>query len=253
MASSVPYHVLDGYSFLAYPNRDSTSFREFYNIPEARTVVRGSLRYQGNPALIRALVDLGWLDSSEKAWLKEGITWAEIQQRMTGADSPADRDLVKKVDELCTFSSPAERTEVLEGLRWMGLFSDKAASLRANSLDTLSAQLEKLCSFQPGERDLVVLQHKFVVKWTDGSEVSGPAIPIPSACTVTMADKRTGNHHLHPRTVWGPRRLLCHVKVCGRHLRNCYTDASGWIPPAEPAWGVGTLHQGDLRALASQG
>lgn len=59
MAKSVPYHVIDGYSFLAYPNRDSTPFREFYNIPEAHTIIRGSLRYEGNPALVRALIDLG--------------------------------------------------------------------------------------------------------------------------------------------------------------------------------------------------
>lgn len=177
MAKSVPYHVLDGYSFLAYPNRDSTPFREFYNTPEAHTVIRGSLRYNGNPALVRALIDLGWLDS-EKSWLKDGITWAEIQQQATGANLPAEPDLIKKIDELCTFSSPVERAEILAGLRWMGLFSDEAASTHQNLLDTLSAQLEKLCSFQPGERDLVVLQHKFVVEWKDSSEASiAPSIP----------------------------------------------------------------------------
>ncbi|KAI9782437.1 MAG: hypothetical protein M1816_001889 [Peltula sp. TS41687] len=37
-----------------------------------------------------------------------------------------------------------------------------------NLLDTLCAQLEKLMSFQPGERDLVMLQHKFVVEWANG-------------------------------------------------------------------------------------
>ncbi|KAM7182976.1 Saccharopine dehydrogenase / Homospermidine synthase [Rhypophila sp. PSN 637] len=170
MAKSVPYHVLDGYSFLAYPNRDSTPFREFYNIPEAHTVIRGSLRYEGNPALVRALIDLGWLDSSDKSWLKDGITWAEIQQRTTGADTSGNADLIKKIDQLCTFSSPAEREAILAGLKWMGLFSHEPASLHGNLLDTLSAQLARLCSFQPGERDLVMLQHKFVVKWKDGSE-----------------------------------------------------------------------------------
>ncbi|KAK5661602.1 hypothetical protein OQA88_9702 [Cercophora sp. LCS_1] len=44
MAKAVPYHVLDGCSFVAYPDRDSTPFREVYNIPEAHTVIRGLLR-----------------------------------------------------------------------------------------------------------------------------------------------------------------------------------------------------------------
>lgn len=172
MAKAVPYFVLDGYSFLAYPNRDSTPFREFYNIPEAHTVVRGSLRYHGNPALVGTLIDLGWLDASEKSWLTGSITWAQIQQRATGAASPSEQALIKKVDELCTFSSPGEREDILASLRWMGLFSDDEAPLRGNLLDTLSAQLDRLCSFQSGERDLVVLQHKFIVKWKDGSEAS---------------------------------------------------------------------------------
>ncbi len=172
MTKAVPYHVRDGYSFLAYPNRDSTPFREFYKIPEAHTIIRGSLRYEGNPALVRTLINLGWVDSSEKSWLKDGMTWAELQQRATGAESPVEQDLIKKIDELCTFSSSAERAEILAGLRWIGLFSDKVVVLHGNLLDTLSAELNKLCSFQPGERDLVMLQHKFVVRWKDGSEVS---------------------------------------------------------------------------------
>ena len=85
MATAKPYCVMDGYDFVAYPNRDSVPFREFYNIPEARTVVRGSLRYGGNPAFIQALATLGWLDQDQKTWLKDGMTWAEIQQRLLSA------------------------------------------------------------------------------------------------------------------------------------------------------------------------
>jgi len=38
-------------------------------------------------------------------------------------------------------------------------------------LDTLGNQLEKLMKYEPGERDLIVLQHKFYVEWQDGTEV----------------------------------------------------------------------------------
>lgn len=54
----------------------------------------------------------------------------------------------------------------------MGMFSsEKAIITSGNLLDTLCAQLEKLMSFQPGERDLVMLQHKFVVEWASGKKV----------------------------------------------------------------------------------
>ena len=58
-------------------------------------------------------------------------------------------------------------------MRYFGLFSSEKATIRGgNLLDTLCGQLEKLLSFQPGERDLVMLQHKFVVEWKDGNKVS---------------------------------------------------------------------------------
>ena len=76
-----------------------------------------------------------------------------------------------KVVELCKFSDAEEQARILSGLRWIGLFSDEAADPRGNLLDTLCGRLEKLMSFQPGERDLVMLQHKFVVEWEGGSKV----------------------------------------------------------------------------------
>ena len=79
------YYITPAFAFVAYPNRDSTPFREFYNIPKAETVLRGALRYRGFPAFIEALVALGCLDVSHKEWLVAGITWAEATQKVTGA------------------------------------------------------------------------------------------------------------------------------------------------------------------------
>ena len=91
MSKAEPYYVMDGYNFVAYPNRDSVPFREFYNIPEAQTVIRGSLRYNGNPAFVQALAELGWLDSERKPWLQNGMTWAEINQKALNASMVEER------------------------------------------------------------------------------------------------------------------------------------------------------------------
>jgi saccharopine dehydrogenase-like NADP-dependent oxidoreductase len=50
MKSTVPYFIYPAFAFVAYPNRDSTGYKERYGIPEAQTMVRGTLRYQGFPA-----------------------------------------------------------------------------------------------------------------------------------------------------------------------------------------------------------
>lgn len=74
---------------------------------------------------------------------------------------------------MAKFSSEAEAERIISGMRWMGIFSSEEATIaEGNLLDTLCAQLGKLMSFQPGERDLVMLQHKFVVEWSDQKTVA---------------------------------------------------------------------------------
>ena len=73
---------------------------------------------------------------------------------------------------MAKFPSEAESDRIISGMRWMGILSsEKATVARGNLLDTLCTQLEKLMSFKPGERDLVILQHKFVVEWSDQKTV----------------------------------------------------------------------------------
>ena len=57
-------------------------------------------------------------------------------------------------------------------MHYFGLFSSEEACIYGgNLLDTLCGQLEKLLGFQPGERDLVMLQHKFVIERENGNKV----------------------------------------------------------------------------------
>ena len=91
MAHAKPYYISPAFAFVAYPNRNSTPFKEWYRIPEAQMVVRGTLRYQGFPEFVKALVQCGWLDMGEKEWLKEGLTWAEVMQKAVGASDAKER------------------------------------------------------------------------------------------------------------------------------------------------------------------
>lgn len=87
MRHAQPHYISPAFAFVAYPNRDSVPFREYYQIPEAETVVRGTLRYQGFPEFIAALVKIGFLDAEKKDWLVDGLTWAEVTQKAVGAAS----------------------------------------------------------------------------------------------------------------------------------------------------------------------
>jgi saccharopine dehydrogenase-like NADP-dependent oxidoreductase len=90
MKVAKPYYIKPSYAFVAYPNRNSVPFKEYYNIPEAEVCVRGTLRYQGFPEFIKTFVELGFLETAEKDWLKSDLTWAETTQKAIGAENASE-------------------------------------------------------------------------------------------------------------------------------------------------------------------
>jgi len=94
MTSAKPYYIYPGYSFLAYPNRDSSIYKERYNIPEAHTIIRGTLRYQGFTAFVAALVDVGFLSVDPVEWLEpqpQPMKWKEALAKLVGSSSTEEK------------------------------------------------------------------------------------------------------------------------------------------------------------------
>lgn len=170
MGSAKPYYIYPAFAFVGYPNRDSTVYPEKYQIPEAKNVVRGTLRYQGFPEMIRTLVDIGFLSDEPQEFLNSPSTWKEATQKVVGAASSSEEDLVAAVVSKTSFKDDEQKQHVVNGLRWMGLFSDEQIVPRGNPLDTLCGTLEKKMVYGPGERDMVMLQHKFEIENKDGSK-----------------------------------------------------------------------------------
>lgn len=170
MNASRPYLIYPGFNTVAYPNRDSTPYKERYNIPEAQDIIRGTLRFDGFPPFIKVLVDLGFLDETENDVFKSAKPWNEVFAKVMGAKSASNEDLLAAVESKANFKNEESKQRILAGLRWLGLFSTTPITPRGNPLDTLCATLEQLMQFEKGERDLVILQHKFGIEWADGKK-----------------------------------------------------------------------------------
>ncbi|KAI5288588.1 Saccharopine dehydrogenase [NADP(+), L-glutamate-forming] [Ascosphaera aggregata] len=170
MGTAKPYYIYPAFAFVGYPNRDSTVYPEKYQIPEAKNVVRGTLRYQGFPEMIRTLVDIGFLSDEPKDFLSSAGSWKETTRKVVGASSSSEADLVEAIVSKTSFRDDEEKQQVVNGLRWMGLFSDEQITPSGNPLDTLCATLAKKMAYGPGERDMVMLQHKFEIENKDGSK-----------------------------------------------------------------------------------
>lgn len=62
-----------------------------------------------------------------------------------------------------------ESDHIIHGLKWLGLYSSNLVNCKGNLLDTLCSLLEVKMMYGPGERDMVMLQHKFKIQLKDGS------------------------------------------------------------------------------------
>ncbi|CAG8617096.1 7806_t:CDS:10 [Ambispora leptoticha] len=174
MDTAKPYHIYPGFAFVAYANRDSTSFKERYNILEAKTIVRGTLRYQGFPSFVKVLVDVGLLDDTQQDHLQPDapdISWNQVLARLLSSPSIQENDLRAAIRSKASGTIEHDDIErILNGFKWLGLFSSDLVDRRGTLLDTLCATLEDKMKYGEGERDMVLLQHKFEIELKDGTK-----------------------------------------------------------------------------------
>jgi len=145
--------------FEGYPNRDSVSYREIYGIPEARSVLRGTLRYPGWCRTLKCIGDLGLLDETTvKDWT--GKTYHDLMADLVHA--PAGTDVRKAVAGSLGLELGSE---IISRLEWLGLFSNEPLPMASGSaLDILGARMIQKLQYAAGERDMVILQHEFVAE-----------------------------------------------------------------------------------------
>jgi len=142
--------------FEAYPNRDSLEYRKIYGLSdEVRSVFRGTLRHIGWCDTMHNLVKIGMLDIEPCD--SRDMTYADYMRQLL--DARPDEDL--RVVAANRLGIPAD-TLPPWNMHWLGLFSRRPIGHdQISPLDALGQiMLEKL-SYNPGERDMVVLFHKF--------------------------------------------------------------------------------------------
>jgi saccharopine dehydrogenase (NADP+, L-glutamate forming) len=84
----------------------------------ANTAELQTLRYQGFPEFVKALVDIGFLSDEEQSALKEPITWKEATQKILGAPSSGEKDLLWAISSKTTFKNNDEKNRLMANLKW---------------------------------------------------------------------------------------------------------------------------------------
>ncbi|WWD19271.1 spermidine synthase [Kwoniella shandongensis] len=170
MSSAKPYFFTPAYNLVAYPNRDSSVFREFYGLKDVENLCRGTMRYAGFPEVITAWKEIGLLDDAPQEYLAKDaapITWISLLAKTLGVEAK-ETAVVEKLKSLKSLENDSKI--LLSKFRQLGLFSDEKVAPRGSIMKSLSALLEEKCQFQKGEVDIVILQHTFEIVNADGSE-----------------------------------------------------------------------------------
>lgn len=149
----------------AYPNRDSLSYIDGYNIPEVDTMFRGTLRYPGWSTTMKKVIELGLLDD-EKVYELSGLSYAEFMKAFARKKDITDlKQVVASQLGLLKDSIPIYKME------WLGLFSDEKIGLeKGTAMDIFCKILYDKLQYKAGERDMLVMHHEFVVEFPDKTQ-----------------------------------------------------------------------------------
>ena len=150
--------------FEGYTNRDCLEYIETYGLAGVKSMFRGTLRYPGWCVTLKALVDLGYLDDTERGDLV-GKSYADLMRMLLTNDASGDlRAAVAKRLGLAPDAEPLTR------MAWLGLFSDETLPQATTVMDVLVERMNQRMPYQNGERDMVVLHHEFDASFPGGTE-----------------------------------------------------------------------------------
>ncbi|MEJ1240360.1 saccharopine dehydrogenase C-terminal domain-containing protein [Chryseolinea sp. T2] len=162
----IPYHQLfrritpvtvEGVAYEGYANRDSLKYREVYGLNDIRTMLRGTLRYQGFCSAWNVLVQLGCCDDSYEMELVDTMTHRQFMESFV---THQHRSIEEAICDTLRLQSAGEE---MKRLTWSGLFSNDLVGLKSGSpARILEHILLKKWTLDRDDKDFVVMWHRFV-------------------------------------------------------------------------------------------
>jgi len=163
-----------------YANRDSLKYLETYGLKGIRTMLRGTLRNKGFCKTWNVLVQLGCCEDTYQMEGVANMTHAGFMDSFLDGRSSASSP-EEKVMNLFNLS---KGDDVMTKLRWSSLFSDeKIGLLTGTPAQILEHILNKRWNLAPGDKDFIVMWHRFVY------EIGNTSKEIQAHLTVVGEDE----------------------------------------------------------------
>jgi alpha-aminoadipic semialdehyde synthase len=159
---------LPGFNLEMFPNRDSTSYVDLYNIPTCNTIVRGTLRYSGFAHNILSLLKMGLVTTNDHPSLHPKgpeITWRQFMCDLMSIN----RDTYSETVKARVYERLDRDDEQMATIEELGLLSDDPLPKLGNPIDSLAFYMSKRLGFGPHERDIVIMHNEIGYKWPNGN------------------------------------------------------------------------------------
>lgn len=145
--------------FEIYANADSLPYINTYDIPEAKSIYRGTIRYPGWCETICKMNALGLFE--ETSLDLSGLTFRSFMAMISGF--PDTKDLESS---LCAKLGLEPYSTVMLRFRWLGLLDEKPLPFAKGSpRDIVSCLFGEKLVYSEGERDLVILEDEYIVRF----------------------------------------------------------------------------------------
>ena len=150
-------------AFEVYANADSLPYLELYDIPEAESIYRGTLRYPGWCETICFMNALSLFDEK-----KNSLRGMSFRDFMASLIDKASSETVE--ENLASHLGIPVWSTVLQRFRWLGLFDETPLPFEEGSpRDIIAWLFDKKLVYKKEERDLVILKDQIVAAYPDGS------------------------------------------------------------------------------------
>lgn len=143
--------------FESYANRNSIIYKDLYQLPDVKSLKRGTLRKKGFCAAWNVLVQLGYTDDVVKIRRNNTKTWRQLTYNFISGYKINDLE-----QALLTNPSLQCDAEALEKIQWLGLLDDEALPdfEEASPAYLLQCLLESKWTLEANDKDLLVMAHQ---------------------------------------------------------------------------------------------
>ena len=144
--------------FEGYANRDSTQYKEIYNLNDSATVFRGTLRKLGFCKAWDKLIQLGYTDDTYKVKGSENLTYREFTNLFLAYNISDTVEM--KFQRYLNIAQ--DDFEIWTRLEHLGLFStEKIGIINATPAEVLQKMVEQSLKLKSEDKDMIVMHHIF--------------------------------------------------------------------------------------------